>query len=411
MKKRILVTLLVAIMTFAGSVAIAASQTGAGGYPYQDENGQINLAGYFTVKGAKLKLAEEQANIVMEGKEATVAFNKPLASDNFQIVFAGVAGSTLNKVEFVLTDSENKNETVKVAYNRMNERQTSIIVNDAQRSFITTGSLYKKNDGNFTVSYSGASNCFGDGVTLVIPVMETVNGESFDGFSSQKVNLTMRLYGKKGSAFCLKSINQQRIGKKYAIDRTAPLVSVVNPIDYVAMGSEVNLPVAFATDVLAENATVTMSVKDPEDKTVTTIDGKELNGVTPDREYTIRIEKYGTYRIEYKATDGTNKTRSIVSRVNVVDNARPKLEFEKTISNSYKIGDKLELVEATCSDNVTKEENIKLSIVVKYPSGVINAVSKSVQLDEEGVYEITYIAVDEAGNVGRVTMKTYVEGE
>lgn len=411
MKKRILAVILVAATALVGSLAIAASGTKTYGYPYQDENGQIDLAGYFTVEGADMQMSEDTMNFVMQGEEATVVFNKPLASDNFQLVFAGVAGNTLNKVEFLLADSENTDETVKITYNRMSDVQTSVIVNDSNRSFITTGSLYQDNDGNFTVAYSAISNCFGDGMTLTIPVLETINGEGFSGFTSQRVNLTIRLYGEDGSVFCLKSINQQRVGSKYVEDTTAPLVSVVKPLSYVVKDSEATLPTAFATDVLADNATVTMSVLDPEGEIVSATDGTKLENVTPDKAYVITVEKYGTYRIEYKATDGTNETRSVVSRVNVVDETEPELEVKKTIPTSHKVGDKLTFPEVTCSDNISEAENIKLYVTVKHPNGIVTAESKSVELSEEGVYEITFIAVDEAGNLGRLLMKTYAEGE
>ncbi|MBQ2986753.1 MAG: hypothetical protein IJE23_04650 [Tyzzerella sp.] len=400
MKKRILGVLLVAAITLTGSLVMATSA-----------KEQVDLAGYYTVEGANLQMTEDAINFVMTEEEATVTFNKPLASDNFQLIFAGVEDSSLAKAEFILADSENADEIVKIAYNRMSDVQTSVIVNDSNRSFITTGSLYKKNDGNFTVAYSATSNCFGDGMALNIPVLETIKGEGFLGFSSQKVNLTIHLYGEAGSVFCLKSINQQRMGTKYTVDKTAPLVSVVNPISYVVKNSEVILPTAFATDVLADEATVSMSVLDPDGEVVSASDGTKLKNVTPDKEYAITIEKYGTYRIEYKATDGTNETRSVVSRVNVVDETAPALKLKKTISSTTKVGDKLEFPEVTCSDNISEKENIKLSVTVKHPSGIVTAESKFVELTEEGVYEITFLAVDEAGNVGRLTVKTYAEGE
>ena len=39
------------------------------------------------------------------------------------------------------------------------------------------------------------------------------------------------------------------------------------------------------------------------------------------------------------------------------------------------------------------------------------AKANGVELTEEGVYEFTFLAIDETGNMSRVTMKTYAEGE
>ncbi len=409
MKKRIIAAVCIAAVALAGGIVMAASEGKNGGYPYKDATGNIDLAGYFKVEGADLKLEKDNANVVLQGNEATVMFNKPLASDNFQLNFKGVEGSTLKSAEFILTDSENEDECVEIAYTRMSDIQTTVAVNDGNRSFITNGSLYKDNDGVFSVTYSAASNTFGDGAALVIPVPETIDGNGFSGFSSKRVNLTIRLTGEKGSVFSLRAINQQRFGTKYNEDDTAPMISIVNPISYAIKGSTVTLPTAFATDVLAEHASATMSVLDPDGKVVKATDGTKLDNVTPDKEYSMKVEQYGTYRIEFAATDGTNKTRSVVSRLTVSDNRAPELKLEKAVPTSHKVGDKLTFPNVTCTDSASKEENIKFNIVVKHPSGIITSESKTMELTEVGVYEITFMAVDEGGNVARKTVKTYAE--
>lgn len=411
MKKRIIAAVCIAAVALTGGIVIAASGGKTGGYPYQDADGKIDLAGYFTTEGAKLQLEKNSANFTLQGNEATVVFNKPLASDSFQLNFEGVEGSTLKSAEFILKDSENENECVEIAYTRMNESQTSVAVNDGNRSFLTNGSLYKDNDGMFSVTYSAASNTFGDGAALIIPVPETIDGEGFSGFTSKKVQLTIRLTGEQGSVFALRAINQQRIGSKYAKDDTAPMITIVNPIDYAIKGATVTLPTAFATDVLADNATVTMSVLDPEGNIVKATDKTKLENVTPNQEYKLKVEQYGTYRVEFQATDGTNKTRSVVSRITVLDNRAPEIKLEKSIPTSHKVGEKLAFPTVTYTDEASKEENLKCNILVKHPSGILTAESGTMELTEEGVYEVTFMAVDEGGNVARKTVKTYAEGK
>ena len=82
MKKKIiaLVVMLAMILT-VGSLTSASKQS-AGGYSYKDADGQIDLAGYFTAKGADIRMQEESMDFVMTGTEATISFNKPLIRFN-----------------------------------------------------------------------------------------------------------------------------------------------------------------------------------------------------------------------------------------------------------------------------------------------------------------------------------------
>ena len=410
-KKKVMIAVTALMLTFAVSVGTAASAEDVGGYSYLDENGRIDLLGYFAAEGAVSELKEESIDFVMTGEEAQIAFQKPLAADNFGMSFVGVKDNKLKKIEIELADAENPGENTAIVFNAMNETSSIVKLKNTNRSLIVNGSLIAENNYDFKINYDAEYKRFTDGVTYEFPILEFADGVIFPGFSSHRVNLTVHLYGESGGVFRLKEINRQRMGSLYSEDTDSPEITILNYKNKAIPGSVITLPKAFAMDVLANKASVTMTVEDPDRKTVTAVDGTELSGVTPDKDYQIKIDKNGTYRITYQATDGRNETRAISRAITVMDNEGPKIELSEPVPTSTKVGDTLKFPEVTYSDNISEETDISGWVTVKYPSGVITDVKNELKFTEEGVYEITFLAVDGRGNMSRVTEKTYAEGE
>lgn len=410
-KKRMIAGAVAAVFVMAAGIGVFASQEKAGGYSYLDENGKIDFASYFAVEGATTTLQENSLDFVLTGAEAKLTFNKPLASDRFGLKFAGLEGNKMTEVEVVLTDAEDETQKASLIFNKMSNVSSLAKLGNTERAFIVTGSFYKENNADFYAHYDESFRAFTDNLTYTIPIVESVDGSYFDGFPSHKATLTILLKGESGSTFRLKEINRQRIGSLYVEDTETPVITVVNPVTKGVVGSTVTLPKAFAMDVLADNATVTMTVTDPEGEEVKTTDGKKLTDVDPGKEYKIKLEKHGSYRMVLTATDGVNKTRPETSLLVVVDNQEPKIELKESIPTSVKVGDTLKFPKVTYSDNSCKEDEIVSWVTVKHPSGIIVEAEDSVELTEEGQYEITFLAQDAIGNLSRISVKTYAEGE
>lgn len=410
-KKRMIAGAVAAVFVMAAGIGVLASQEKAGGYSYLDENGNIDFASYFAVEGATTTLQENSLDFILTGTEAKLTFNKPLASDQFGLKFAGLEGNKMTEVEVVLTDAEDETQKASLIFNKMSDVSSLAKLGNTERAFIVAGSFYKENNADFYAHYDESFRAFTDNLTYTIPIVESVDGSYFDGFPSHKATLTILLKGESGSTFRLKEINRQRMGSLYLEDTETPVITVVNPINKGVVGSTVTLPKAFAMDVLADNATVTMTVTDPEGEEVKTTDGKKLTDVDPGKEYKIKLEKHGSYRMVLTATDGVNKTRPETTLLVVVDNQGPKIELKESIPTSVKVGDTLKFPEVTYSDNSCKEDEIVSWVTVKHPSGIIVEAEGSVELTEEGQYEITFLAQDAIGNLSRISAKTYAEGE
>lgn len=393
------------------ALVLCAAVALCGGAVFASDNGRVDFKDYFRAEGAELSIADASVDVVLKGENAKVSFLRNVTSSGFSISFSGVEGSELERADIILTDASDESCSVKLSYVRMNETYTAVALNDSSRSYITNGSLYKENDSDFYVTYEAASNVFTDSANFTIPVATTSEGEAFTGFKSQVVKVTIELQGKSESVFRLKEINRQRFGKEYENDNVEPMITVVNGVTEAVKGQIVNLPTAFASDVLQEIATVKMTVKDPDGNIMKAVDGTNLSEVTPDKSYQIKIDAYGSYRIEYQATDGINMTRTMASQINVVDASKPRITLSQLVPTSGKLGETLVFPTMEITDNMTEAEKITSWITVKYPCGKLRACKESVVLSEAGQYTITFHAMDEEGNIGTVTQKIYVEGE
>lgn len=371
----------------------------------------VKMEDLFAVKGVTVKVANEYTDFVMTGEKAEITFNRSLASDGFSLSFAGVNKNTLQKVDFVLTDSEQESISAKLNFLRMNDKYTAVALNDSNRSYITNGSMYLENDADFYFTYNADSKVLTDSNSYTVAVSSNTDGSAFTGFASHLVNLKIELTGKKGSIFRLKEINRQRIGSDYENDTVEPMITVVGGVDAVTKGSKVSLPTAFASDVLSDTASVTMTVKNPDSDVVTSTDGKKLENVTPDKAYEIAIDMYGDYRIEYQATDGKNATRIVSSQIRVADDSKPEITLAQALPTEAKVGEELTLPELTYTDNVTAKDQIVSWAVAAYPSGKICGVKDSLVFEEKGQYRLTFYAMDEEGNVRSLSQTIYVKGE
>ncbi len=412
MKKKVIPSFIVIIsllLVVCGFVA-NSSATEPGGYSHLTDNNEIDIAGYFKYENVSMQLHEESLDFVMKSTEATITFDKPLSSDNFKLYFSGVSQNTLKKIDVELTDAEHSEQCVAFSFSLMSEDSTAVKQINSKSSVIVNGGLNAENMTDFCISYDNKAHSFGDGDTYNLPVRNNQDGTPFSGFSSRKVMMTIRLYGESGSIFRMRQINNQRMGSFYVLaDTESPNVIVTNTMTKAMLHSVITVPKAYAMDVLANHAVATVRVTDAEGNEVKATDGTLLSNVAADKEYQIKIEQYGRYLVTYQATDGTNTSLPYQMMIAVEDNQRPEISFKEQIPSLVKVGETLVLPEVTYSDNASEGDKIEKWVTVKYPNGVIMETDKKVEFLEEGLYEITFSSTDEAGNLSRISVKTFAE--
>ena len=406
MKRKILTVLLATLLVVAVIIPCLAN-TAPDNYPYV-KDGKIDPAGYFALEGAEVAVVEEGLVFTMTNDTAKITFNKPLAADGFQMVWNGhkAAKKHLEKMVITIADIQNPECALRVNVEKVNNTASSIKINDEKLAYLTQGSLYNENERDMKIIYSAIDSTISDGDTTKISVRQTANGDSFNGFAGLAVDLTVELQGKAGAAFCLKSLNGQRFGSAYLNDNMEPILCLPQFSRKVLYNSVFQLPQVDGYDVLATDVEMKLTVNNPEGEVVKDVDGNLLENVDGRGEYKIKLDMFGDYRVNYVLSDGTNQTLPMGYRLTVADEGAPAMELSEQLK-VLTVGEEYVLPVATVTDNSGAQ--FISWINVRHPDGTITCEVEKFTPQEGGIYTITYTAMDEFGNITRVTVETYAK--
>lgn len=371
-------------------------------------NGDIDLLGYFRMEGITAVLEEEAICFTLTAETASITFARPLMADGFNIRWNGVDDSEkkLDSLAVTISDMEQPSLAVSLNYQKMNEQYCSVKYNASGRTYLAAGSMYKQNDADTFLYYSQEASSFSDGAAFNVLIEKYLDGSDFKGFPSGAVHMRMDITGQIGGSFYLNSINEQRFGTAYTEDDSDPVLGLPGHAEKALYQSVVTVGGAVAYDVLSADATVTLTVKDPDGEIVTDVDGTALESVDGTKTYQFRVERFGVYNIGYQTSDGVNTSRSMGYRMNVMDNGAPVITTEKSVP-ALTVGESYTFPAMTVTDNVDTE--CQTWITVLHPSGILTIESTSFVPEQEGNYTIIYMAVDSSGNVGKLTAQTHAK--
>lgn len=262
------------------------------------------------------------------------------------------------------------------------------------------------------------------GNTFVCNVDKDFNGEPFDGFPSGAVRLEFKFGSPQENAQVnISNIAGQAMQIKYkngvpeiVKDNAKPKINVLYDEAQYSLGDIIDIPYAYAVDTLssakvnadgeAEVVRVYVEVFDPSRQAI--LSKRELT-----RNLSFSIGEYGNYEIKYSATDAGNNSATYSVIVKAEDVTAPIITLsDSRKSFTAKVGEKTWIPAAVVLDNVTPYEYIKLSCTVIKPNGKIVSVAKAevesndryssyfaYVPDTAGTHKITYLAIDEAGNI------------
>ncbi len=378
---------------------------------YADEEKKVDQLSFFEVEGADAKLKKDSIDFTLKGEKATIKFKNTLAASGFSVKWNGVkdADKKLESICYSLVDYKDENIGVDITFGKMNDSSISVKYNDDKRTYITTGSMYNKNDTDIYVQFNEITKSLVDGAgNYNIKIEKSTNGTKFDGFESNGVYMTITMKGKKGATFSLKEINTQPLGKDYENDNVEPALCLPGDQTKIVHDSIAVLPKADAFDVFTEESSLKLTVQDPDGEIVKDVDGTALEDVDGKKEYRIKFSKYGQYRVVYVASDGVNKTRGIGYQIDVQYKGMPTLTLEENLPQSVKSGTTVEFPSVKVDDKLKGE--IVQWVNVTHPEGHITCEEDFFIPKTEGVYKITFSALDENGNIGRLEKYIYVEG-
>lgn len=387
--------------------------------PFDNENnGELDLARYFITNGAAVEIGRSSSTVSAESADGGWTYASPVLAENTQISLAGIAASAnYRALRFELADMYDAAVTVCA---KLRRDGTTWLFETGGNSLELPTSFFS--DAPVTIGFDGNGFVMSN---VHYAVTETVDGEPFEGFPSGKVYLSVYFEDATPgeAAYSLFFVDNQpalQADGDFIVPRIAFLGDRGGTYN---IGSVVTLPTAMASDTLAPNfSSFTLSVTVPGGAYAKDVNGLELNGVDPTKEYRLKVDAYGQYSVTVIVVDGNDGPPVYVYyTINVIDDVAPEIKFAHDFTENAKVGDVLVVPSFTVTDNVSADEDLIVMMYVRTPSGKLKlldqghyavkegsvdigfgARSNSVNATSAGKYTFIICAVDAAGNTCRI---------
>lgn len=329
-------------------------------------------------------------------QDRTLKFANPLAADGLVLEFGALARySAFGGIRVRLEDYLDPRETVELFFTT--EGESSYLSVNGGAPVPVKGALDRDN-GNFYIRVSAADRCVYDNLgDLVASIGTYANGLPFEGFSSGLARLSFGIEEVRTGSLRIVRIGNQSFagGAEGFTDTTPPQIVFEHKMPFsqdALLGGEVLISAATAADVLAGEASVTVTVMNPAGVIV---DG--LQNAPCDETRTLVFEQYGSYYIVYtmKSGDTQETYRSIV---NVRDRTAPEIAVSLTPAAEGAVGAEYAVPQAAASDNYT---DAALFVFVLRPDGKLENVTAggTYVFVQAGRHKLVYYAYDAEYNV------------
>ena len=256
-------------------------------------------------------------------------------------------------------------------------------------------------------AFDSFSNCLkttmgGD----LLDIEKYENGKAFKGFSSDIILVEIGIKGVEGeSGFGINYLANQYfedfIQENFKNGDNAPpelWLSSAFDNQVVAKGSVVVVPYAKAFDALSYGASVTLEIISNGSKIYTM--------QSPNEEYELKLEEYGMYNVRYILTDVNGIKCTINYNIESKDLVKPNINILGEYRQYYTLGSTTTILNYQVTDDHS-EIQFKLVYIVD-AKGTISVVEAGQEyyFMYEGVYTISYYAIDSANNEYVIT-KTF----
>lgn len=367
----------------------------------------IDITKYFITEG-NVNVDVDSSGVTYSGEnDFSFEFIKPVLADTFvlmtsvSVINEYATTSGIYKIKVV--DSIDSDQSIEITI----EKRVGVLIIYVNGVRYVSQINYDKtimSSGMVTVEYKQKTLYFNDS-EIVLPVSTYLDGKEFNGFTSGYVCFTLEGVDIQGpNAIKISQVNNQPVRKIIRNDAVLPEIALVNDVKRtVELGDIITLSNAFACDVLDNNTSLSLTVKNPDGTLAKSKDGITLNNVVP-AAYNIEVEEYGIYTAEYVAVDGNGCKYVYTVNIASVDLIPPEIIINEDIESTAEEGDEIYVPQATITDNV--KGNYRLQIYICSPLNVYTLYNSNntYEFNEVGEWKIIYVAYDANENE---TVKTF----
>jgi len=225
------------------------------------------------------------------------------------------------------------------------------------------------------------------------------SANGFAGFNDHLARLSFEIYGAEvgSSVFEIKSVNKQEISGSG--DYAPPVFSYEINNGNKTLGDEIVISRFTVQDVLAFKSYAEVTVYSPSGKVCYSTDGELMKNVGDfGKEYRIKVEEYGNYRIQCRVYDEFGNSANVSITIKSADNVPPVITLSDKVTTG-KVGKTIKLAKVVVTDNKDAANTVKVRITVTDRN------LKTVCVDGDGFvatvagkYTVTVSAVDSDGN-------------
>ena len=345
-------------------------------------------------------VAEQNSVKLNADGDGSAEFIRELLTIYIQLFFSvNAEANNFGTLTLTLTDSMDKSIAISASIYSNGAKLCPVGMNGKKLEKTLSNASFA-NGKSITFNYSD-SRILIDGVTL--KYKETLYGEAFNGFPSNKAYLKLSFDEVSGDAgIIVTQVNNQPL-KVTLSDTIAPTVLINGYYgrSLVSKGSEITVYSALSGDILEPSCSCLVSVTYNGEDVVST-DGITLNNVSAAREYVFKADQVGEYRITYSAKDSKNTGRSLVI-FQVFNLTTPSLSLKSELKRIWEIGT------ITLPEAVADEGCIKYIMVTDPYGKVIYVKGNSFTASQKGVYVVRYVALDSEGNTATLTYRIGVQ--
>lgn len=364
-----------------------------------DENDDLVITRYFKTENIDEVIAgDDYTTFSFTSADAKIGFVKDVYSHGFELMF-DIPSSANNAQSVIITLTDAADPAKKVVFEVLRggfaDNTSKVSVNGLQELTI---------EGNFfdaikhlRICYDNDSYAIRDASGLGVGFVKNyADGAQFRGFSDT-VNFEIAFGGVSG----IVNFNLYKVGNQLMMendgDYTQPVVVLDGEVlRQVKKGGTLVVRKAKAFDVLGFDTTLAVSVRNNNYEML-------LTDMPCDKEYTLTLDEYGEYFVEYVATDDNFNVFTYALVVNVRDDVPPTIEVDTTERVVY-VGRAVKIETPKIEDDV--ELDLTYVFVIDPDNDMINMTGESsFTPTKRGVYTIRYVAIDMSGNIGFVDVK------
>ena len=318
---------------------------------------------YFISNNFSSTRQENYVNYLTSNNDNKLTFINDVLLNAFSFNFAvDSEHNNFDKVNITLTDSINKNEQIKITYQKSSNKSLVYVndeyIGDTQATFY--GSIK-----NFYLAIKGKS-LYDSTSSIVGDIDKYQNGLNLENVS--------------GAA----ALNIYSIGNQTFYDETddysKPLIYINNSFDYVyKAGTNITISDLYAYDIITKDCPIQMQIRKDE---------ASILEQTYSSPFTYTFAEEGEYVFVFNATDG-NGNKAQVRRLSFIISNNEQVEISLTGKYSTKgqVSKDINIAKA----NVSSSKEYSLITFVRNDLGVTKEIKDSFAADKPGKYVVVYV--------------------